>query len=69
MQLSLFDQVNLAEIISPDYPGERLIACFNPLLADERRLRRQELLAATEKELQKIAKKVGGASLPAPERD
>ncbi|MBI4958134.1 MAG: IS1634 family transposase [Desulfovibrio sp.] len=58
LQLSLFDQVNLAEIISPDYPGERLIACFNPLLAEERRTRRQELLAATEKELQRIAKEV-----------
>lgn len=58
LQLSLFDQVNLAEITSPDYPGERLIACFNPLLAEERRLRRQQLLAATEKELQKIAKEV-----------
>ena len=58
LQLSLFDQVNLAEITSPDYPGERLIACFNPLLAEERRIRRQELLAATEKELQKIAKEV-----------
>jgi transposase len=58
LQLSLFDQVNLAEITSPDYPGERLIACFNPLLAEQRRTRRQELLAATEKELQKIAKEV-----------
>ena len=58
LQLSLFDQVNLAEITSPDYPGERLIACFNPLLAEKRRTRRQELLAATEKELQKIAKEV-----------
>ena len=58
LQLSLFDQVNLAEITSPDYPGERLIACFNPLLAEERRGRRQELLTATEKELRKIAKEV-----------
>ena len=65
LQLSLFDQVNLAEITSPDYPGERLIACFNPLLAEQRRTRRQELLAATEKELQKIAKgwRVGNVSL------
>ena len=58
LQLSLFDQRNLAEITSPDYPGERLMACFNPLLAEERRRRRQELLAATEKELEKIAKEV-----------
>lgn len=59
LQLSLFDQMNLAEITSPDFPGERLIACFNPLLAEERRRRRQELLTATETELQKIAKEVG----------
>ena len=58
LQLSLFDQVNLAEITSPDYPGERLIACFNPLLAEQRRGRRQELLAATEEELAKITKEV-----------
>ena len=58
LQLSLFDKKNLAEITSPDYPGERLIACYNPLLADERRRKRQELLAATEVELQKMAKRV-----------
>ncbi len=58
LQLSLFDQVNLAEITSPDFPGERLVACFNPLLAEERRRRREELLTATEKELHKIAKEV-----------
>jgi transposase len=58
LQLSLFDKKNLAEITSPDYPGERLIACYNPLLADERRRKRQELLAATEVELQKLAKRV-----------
>jgi hypothetical protein len=40
LQLSLFDEMNLAEISSPDYPGERLVACFNPLLADERRRKR-----------------------------
>jgi transposase len=54
LQLSLFDQRDLAEITSPDYPAERLIACRNPLLAAERVRKRQELLAATEKELNKI---------------
>ena len=58
LQLSLFDQQNLAEITSPQYPGERLIACFNPLLAEERRHKREELLRATERELHKIAKEV-----------
>ena len=55
LQLSLFDQQHLAEITSPTYPGERLIACFNPLLADERRRKREALLAATEQELAKLA--------------
>lgn len=58
LQLSLFDNQNLAEIRSPDYPGERLMACFNPLLAEERRRKRQELLAATEKDLGRIAAEV-----------
>ena len=55
LQLSLFDSRDLAEITHPDFPGERLIACFNPLLAEERARKRPELLAATEKELEKIA--------------
>lgn len=55
---SLFDEVNLAEIHSPDFPGERLIACYNPLLAEERTRRREELLAATEKDLGKLAREV-----------
>lgn len=55
LQLSLFDQTNLAEITSPEYPGERLVACFNPLLAEERRRKRRELIEATEKDLAKIA--------------
>jgi transposase len=54
LQLSLFDEQDLAEITHPDYPGERLIACYNPLLADERKRKRQELLAATEKKLDKL---------------
>ena len=58
LQLSLFDEMNLAEISSPDYPGERLVACFNPLLADERRRKRGELIEATEKDLGKIAAEV-----------
>jgi len=55
LQLSLFDERDLAEIQHPAYPGERLIACRNPLLAEERRRKRDELLAATEKQLDKIA--------------
>jgi transposase len=58
LQLSLFDEQNLAEIRSPEYPGERLVACFNPLLAEERRRKRQELIEATEKDLEKIAAEV-----------
>lgn len=58
LQLSLFDTRNLAEITSEDYPGERLIACMNPLLAEERRRKREDLLAATEKHLLKIAAEV-----------
>ena len=55
LQLSLFDQRDLVEITHPDYPGERLIVCKNPLLAAERTRKRQELLAATERELATIA--------------
>ena len=54
IQLSLFDEKNIAEISSADYPGERLIACRNPMLAAERAKTREELLQATEKELAKI---------------
>ena len=55
LQLSLFDQQDLAEIAHPDYPGERLIVCKNPLLATDRARKRQELLAATERDLAGIA--------------
>jgi transposase len=55
---SLFDEKNLAEIQSPEFPGERLVACYNPLLADQRTRRRQELLLATEKGLAKLAAQV-----------
>ena len=57
-QPSLFDQNNLAEITSEDYPGERLVACYNPLLAEDRKRTRDELLAATQTLLQKIAAQV-----------
>jgi transposase len=55
LQLSLFDEQDLAEIQHPAYPGERLIACRNPLLGEERKRKREELLTATEKQLGKIA--------------
>ncbi len=55
LQLSLFDEQNLVEISSPDYPGERLVCCRNPALAAERARKRDELLAATATELDKIA--------------
>src|SRR5215831_838151 len=54
LQLSLFDQHDLAEIQHASYPGERLIACRNPLLAEERSRKRSELLEATENQLKKI---------------
>ena len=55
LQLSLFDEQNLFEITHPDYPGERLVCCHNPALAQQRTRKRAELLAATENELQTIA--------------
>ena len=55
LQLSLFDTVDLAEIAHPDYPGERLVVCFNPLLSQERARKREDLLQATEKQLERIA--------------
>lgn len=58
LQLSLFDTRNLAQIRSPEYPGERLIACYNPLVAEERSRKRTELLKATEEKLQKIQAEV-----------
>jgi hypothetical protein len=58
VQLSLFDQQDLAEIVHPDFPGERLIACRNPLLATERARTRHDLLAATEKLLAEITDRV-----------
>ena len=58
LQLSLFDNHNLAEIKSDLYPGERLIVCYNPLLAEDRRRKRTQLLEATEKKLRCIATEV-----------
>jgi transposase len=55
LQPSLFDATDLAEITHPDYPGERLVACFNPVLSEQRARKREELLQATEKELEKIS--------------
>ena len=54
VQLSLFDETDLAEVTSDDFPGERLIVCRNPLLADRRAHKREELLQATEKKLDEI---------------
>src|SRR6201993_1283866 len=64
LQPSLFDDRDMAEITSLDYPGERLVVCKNPLLADERARKRAELLAATEKELARIAARVQRARSP-----
>lgn len=58
LQMSLFDERDLAEISSPDFPDERLVACRNPALAAERARKREELLAATERELARIAEAV-----------
>jgi hypothetical protein len=64
LQLSLFDQQDLAEITHPDYPGERLIVCKNPFLAEERTRKRGELLEATERELAMIAAATTRAKRP-----
>jgi hypothetical protein len=63
LQLSLFDEQNLAEITGDDFPGERLIACRNPALADERARKREDLLAATEKLLAPVASRVAAGRL------
>ena len=63
LQLSLFDQTNLGEITSEDYPGERLVVCRNPLVASERARKRAELLAATERGLAEIAERVKRGTL------
>jgi transposase len=63
LQLDLFDERNLLELTSPDYPGERLVACRNPQLAALRTHKRQELLVATEKSLQAIKERVDAGKL------
>jgi transposase len=63
LQLGLFDERNLVELSSPEYPGERLVACRNPELAKLRAHKRQELLAATEKHLQQIKDRVDAGKL------
>ncbi len=68
LQMSLFDETDLAEITSPDYPGERLIACRNPALAGERARKRQALLAATETDLAKIKAAVSDGRLADPDK-
>jgi hypothetical protein len=64
LQLSLFDQTDLAEITSPDFPGERLVACKNPFLEAERARKRESLLAAAEAGLAKIAAACARARRP-----
>ena len=63
LQLSLFDQHNLAEITAEEYPGERLIVCRNPLVAADRARKREELLSATDRGLQEIAARVERGTL------
>jgi Transposase DDE domain len=64
LQLSLFDHRDMAEITSPDYPGERLVVCRNPLLAEERARKRGDLLAATERDLARIQARAQRARNP-----
>lgn len=66
IQLSLFDEANLAEISSPDYPGERLVVCRNPALGAERARKRAELLAATEADLLRLQAQVEAGRLKDP---
>jgi hypothetical protein len=63
LQMSLFDEQDLAEITSPDYPGERLVACRNPVLAADRARKREDLLAATEKLLAPVIARVQACKL------
>jgi Transposase DDE domain len=63
LQLSLFDEQNLAEISSDDYPGERLVVCRNPLVAQERARKRDDLLAATERALAELQERVKQGTL------
>jgi len=69
LQLSLFDERDLAEITDPDYPGERLVVCRNPFLAEERGRKRTDLLEATERELDKIVARVTRQKRPLAGKD
>ena len=64
LQLSLFDEQDLVEISSPEFPGERLVCCHNPVLAEQRTRKRQDLLVATEKDLTPIAAATGRERRP-----
>ena len=64
LQLSLFDERDLAEITAPDFPGERLVVCKNPLLAEERARKRADLLRATEAALGKLAEQIARGTGP-----
>ena len=63
-QLSLFDERDLAEITAPEFPGERLVVCKNPLLAEERARKREDLLQATEAALAKLADQIARSTGP-----
>jgi hypothetical protein len=63
LQLSLFDETNLAEIEADEYPGERLVVCRNPLVGAERTRKREDLLAASERDLHEIAERVERGTL------
>ena len=67
LQLGLFDERNLLEISSPDFPGERLLACRNPELAKLRTHKREDLLAATERNLEKIKARIEAGKLAGPD--
>jgi DDE family transposase len=64
IQLSLFDERDLAEITAPEFPGERLVVCKNPLLAEERARKREDLLRATEAALTKLADQIARGTGP-----
>ena len=64
LQLSLFDERDLAEITAPEFPGERLVVCKNPLLAEERARKREDLLQATETALAKLADQIARGTGP-----
>jgi hypothetical protein len=68
LQLSLFDEADLAEFTHPDYPDERLVACRNPLVAEERKRKRAELLAATEESIAPIITAVADGRLVGAEK-